>query len=501
MPKISNITSAEVRMYRMGTGDFFILKFYSEETVKFKMMIDCGCWIREEAGMQVYIEDMKTWTEGSVDLLVITHEHYDHVSGFEAWPELFTNNFSVKQIWMAWTEDDSNPLVADWAKKYGEKKKALAAAVYKINELKDDYDFQSSYDIDANKNALAEAREGFAKKLSELVSLQYQAISKEYKGNLAGMKVVKEQIANGNVRFLEPGEVIQEIEGLTGVRIYILGPPRVWESIKKENGGEGESYKHNKELFKSDAFAAAVSNVDSGEDLAPFDQKYLVPMSNPDWTRYSRMYNDEDSEWRNIEFDWLMSAGNLALRVNSMTNNLSVVMAFEVIHSNKVMLFPGDAEYGSWASWHDIKWDLDLSRLDSTKGKPAKTLAEDLLNRTVFYKVAHHLSHNGTAKRLGLEMMISSDLVAMATLDYAVISKGWKSTMPNGAIVDELLSKTKGRLIVMNEDGLLADRTNGISVKTKVAQARLKLSQLEKEAFAKRYLEDKLFHQYHVDLK
>ena len=53
------------------------------------------------------------------------------------------------------------------------------------------------------------------------------------------------------------------------------------------------------------------------------------------------------------------------------------------------------------------------------------------------------LSHNGTAKSVGLDMMTSSDLVAMATLDYSVISSTWKSIMPNRMIVKQLLEKTK----------------------------------------------------------
>ena len=83
-----------------------------------------------------------------------------------------------------------------------------------------------------------------------------------------------------------------------------------------------------------------------------------------------------------------------ALRMNGLTNNLSLALAFEFMDSKKVMLFPGDAEFGSWASWHRIKWD--------EKGADGKHYTEDLLNRTVFYKVAHHLSHNGQPKDLGL---------------------------------------------------------------------------------------------------
>ena len=98
------------------------------------------------------------------------------------------------------------------------------------------------------------------------------------------------------------------------------------------------------------------------------------------------------------------------------------------------------------------------------------------MNRVCFYKVAHHLSHNGTAKNIGLDMMTSSDLVAMATLDYNVISSGWKSTMPNRLIVKQLLEKTHGRTMIMNTDGLFFDLENQVPLAGKIDEYRQRIS-------------------------
>ena len=156
------------------------------------------------------------------------------------------------------------------------------------------------------------------------------------------------------------------------------------------------------------------------------------------------------------------------------------------------MLFPGDAEYGSWASWHKIKWD--------NTGTDGKHFTEDLLNRTVFYKVAHHLSHNGTAQRLGLEMMKSTDLVAMATLDYDAISDGWKSTMPNRAIIRELLAKTKGRVMIMKEEGLFFDFNEEVPLKDKISEARTRMTSKEKSDFEKNFEETEFYLQYKLQI-
>ena len=159
-----------------------------------------------------------------------------------------------------------------------------------------------------------------------------------------------------------------------------------------------------------------------------------------------------------------------------MTNNLTLCLAIEFEESGKVMLFPGDAEFGSWKSWHNIDWQA-MAGIDVS--------TSDLLNRVVFYKVPHHLSHNGTAKSLGLNMMTSPDLCTMVPLDYDVISPSWKSTMPSRMILKELLEKTKGRTIVMNEKGLYYDLDGEVLLTEKIKEFRQKMTQKEQEAFNK----------------
>ncbi|HEX8530431.1 MAG TPA: hypothetical protein VF646_10425, partial [Cytophagales bacterium] len=165
--------------------------------------------------------------------------------------------------------------------------------------------------------------------------------------------------------------------------------------------------------------------------------------------------------------------------------------AIEFEGSGRVMLFPGDAEFGSWENWHKIKWSVP----SRNKKKP---LTEDLLNRTVFYKVAHHLSHNGTAKTLGVEMMEHKDLAAMATLDYGIISSGWTSTMPNRDLLRELITRTKGRLMVMQEDKVLYDKRTGVLLADRIREERGKMSSKELEAFNAAYEERPLYLQYTV---
>ncbi|MDB5061696.1 MAG: hypothetical protein JWP67_1539, partial [Mucilaginibacter sp.] len=301
------ITQAKVRMYRMGTGDCFIVKFYAAEKEKFTMMIDCGVWKRSAAELRPYMEDLKKHVNGKVDLLIVTHEHVDHVSVFDLCKDVFIKDFEVKKVWMAWTEDDSLTEITIWKKDHGEKKKALKQAVEKLNAIVGSTGFQNSIRLSASGMDALKAKESFVETLTGFAELHMGNDPQNYKGLLEGMRVVKEEIGKGKIEFLYPGDIIKEIPGLEGLRLYIMGPPRDWDSIALEAGGEGESYKHNNELKGVDAFAASVlSTPDNLSSILPFDERFeTVDPQDMD------LYTNSKNSWRKIEEDWLMSAGSL----------------------------------------------------------------------------------------------------------------------------------------------------------------------------------------------
>ena len=274
-------------------------------------------------------------------------------------------------------------------------------------------------------------------------------------GSLPGMvkikEILKDKKKKTKVRYLNPGDTI-EIDGCQGIHFHILGPPSDRQYIFKDGKAGVDVYNKKMAINESALAASALLNLrsDALTDL-PFSRQFTFGkklVGDPEAEEMiSKRYKQRDSEWRKIDTDWLGSAATLALRLDSHINNTSLAMAIEVDKSKKVLLFPGDAEYGSWESWYEIpKW------------KPTKTgeknFVEDLLNRTVFYKVGHHLSFNGTALEKGIMKMESNELASMATLDLDRIAKGWKSTMPNKFLLQELIRRSKGKLFIMNETGI-----------------------------------------------
>lgn len=472
-----------IRMYTAGTGDCFALKFKDEnDKDQFKMLVDAGTWSGKTAHLRKYANSIIDFFEGEVDVVVATHEHKDHVYLFNVCGSEFKERLNVKEVWLAWTEDESDELAREWKVLYGQKKRALANAVNQCKmALQKEDGLHEPEDIGfASRKSAFEA---FIDSVEEFRNLHsFDAKGRQYKGGLKGMEFIKTNL-NARIRYFNPGQIMT-CNQLEGVNFNILGPPRKYSAVSLDHGrSEGDTFSHNNDLRRSEAFSVALDGNHSIE-AGLFDSTYdLLGEEAGDY------YSNMETSWRKIDFDWLISgAGNLALRLNSSINNLSLVMAIEFEATGKVMLFPGDAEFGSWESWHEIDW--------GKLGVNGKHFTEDLLNRVAFYKVAHHLSHNGTAKAKGLDMMIAKDLVSMATFDEDVISSGWLSTMPNKELLRELIRKTKGRLILMNESNVYCDFDNKKLLSDELKKAREALSDAEKEEFGNSFVVKDLYKEF-----
>ncbi len=171
------------------------------------------------------------------------------------------------------------------------------------------------------------------------------------------------------------------------------------------------------------------------------------------------------------------------MRYERSINNTSLVLAIQFEDSERVLLFPGDAEFGNWQSWHlNMEWPVKIN------GQVVNKNAEYLLNKAVFYKVSHHLSQNGTAKGKGIEMMTSGELTAMVTLDFKKINKSWLSTMPNDLLGADLIRRTKGRLYFIGDRAKILSNINTDRVTVKKADEKI-LNEVNKKFDGKFFLE------------
>jgi len=102
----------KIRMYRQGLGDCFLLAFPGDAGRPFYMLIDCGVLMGTEDAadkMRRVAESLRDSTGGHIDVLVATHQHWDHLSGFDQAREIF-DQIEIGEVWVAWTEDPDNDL-------------------------------------------------------------------------------------------------------------------------------------------------------------------------------------------------------------------------------------------------------------------------------------------------------------------------------------------------------------------------------------------------------
>ena len=446
--------SVKVRMYRQGLGDCFLLMFERGATT-FNMLVDCGIFYLTKNGakiMKQVAEDIKIATAGHVDAVVLTHDHYDHTSGFQLAKDVFKeDDFVFNEVWVGWTEDENHPKYQAIRDHFSSILKGLRLALNgdlkmadpslrgTINSLTNEF-----FGVDGSATAASDGALG-AKGASKI--WEYLLTEKAE-----------------NVRCFTPGALF-ELEGF-GVRIYVLGPPEDFDVIESEEPTEEESYRHALRMSLAGSFlAAATPNDDSTFDTnayMPFGESYNIPEKKAEGLPFfaENYGSGKKDKWRRIDTDWLATAGELALWMDDFTNNTCLALAIELIDSGKVLIFPGDAQFGNLMSWKKLSWQVSDSN-----GGTREVKAAELLAKTVLYKVGHHGSHNATLKKSGLELMNKPerDLVALIPTNREFAkgqgpegSGGWK--MPEDKLLERLEQKAKGRVILADEAGTSTKR-------------------------------------------
>ena len=495
-----------VRLYRQGFGDCFLLTFRRGPDVR-HMLIDCGVLKGDSAGedrIKDVVANIKETVRGRLDLLVVTHEHWDHVSGFLQAQEIF-DGIEVGKVWLAWTEDPKDPLATDIRNSRALEIAALTAAYEQVKDNKELWlgndeapdiwtkinDVLGFFGDTSTAASVADVAEATSQLGVDAEGAKKKDAGSAGKGNStqAALNYIKERNDWEKV-YLRPGTT-QSLPGVEGVRFHVLGPPEDLEAIRRtESEREGVLYEYGPSVEDSFRLALLPAEVIASNPLTnrdylkvdrcyPFDQHYCIseddlrrdaakaaeaekankeqknaPVqadgTDVDFFRKHYGFTESDNDlappWRRIAGDWLLGAGDFALALDSATNNTSLALAIELVGSGKVLLFPGDAQVGNWQSWKKYEWTLEE---ESGTGEPKKVKIADLLGRTVLYKVSHHGSHNGTLRNDGLELMNNSELVALIPVNQEVAKHKGKSgwNMPFPSLAYRLKEKTRGRII------------------------------------------------------
>ena len=280
-------TSVRVRMYHVGFGDCFLLTLPGPRYV----LVDCGVHPQGDLhAMADVVQDIIAVTGNHVHLVVCTHRHTDHISGFGKEAARF-NQLHVDEVWLPWTEDPNDPAAVQLRKQHDLLAHALEAANPQLAPF--------ALNNATNQDAMTVLLSGFAQQPRR--------------------------------RFLsaDSGEITTAV--LPGIQVHVLGPPRSEEYLKQMDPPNKDSY------------LALLSGGDGGRDHGPFPAHWhLAP-------QVARQLFAAELKGRPL----LKTSGNLsedlAFALDQAINNTSVVLLLRVGKAR--LLLPGDAQWGNWLSF------------------------------------------------------------------------------------------------------------------------------------------------------
>ena len=360
-------TSVTIRMYNVGFGDCFLLTFHSSDRDR-HVLIDYGSTAAPRSGGSNYMaeiaKDIKSVCNGKLDILVATHRHRDHISGFATDGDgtgKIIASLKPDHVIQPWTEDPkAKPNAMTATTTTADRTTSNLTAQY-LGSLEDMHSISSTIVRRIKSKTLVAG----AEKKNQLTFLG--------ENNLKNLSAVKNLIAmgsKGKALFVNAGMKLNDL--LPGVKITVLGPPTLKQSeaIRKERAKDPDEFWQFRSFWASQSMAAG--STAAGRGTRSFTTHKTLPKA-------SRSPN---MRWFIAQSQRIHANQSLELvrDLDSVMNNTSVILLFEV--GNRKLLFPGDAQIENWS--------FALKNTDWC----------NLLKDVSLYKVGHHGSLNATPKSL-----------------------------------------------------------------------------------------------------
>jgi beta-lactamase superfamily II metal-dependent hydrolase len=340
-PKKKAAGKATVTMYDVGFGDCFLLRLPTSDGEK-RMLFDCGSIKAGSSSMDTVVKAViadVTDSDGvaRIDVVVATHRHKDHVSGFAsaAWDDV-----EVREVWMPWTEHPTDPKARDIRNRMhglALHLSALAAAGSVTGVLPAAAVAEIALNALSNESAMRTLHHGFS--------------------------------GNPKRRFYAGHETATSVHTITpdvlpGATVYILGPSKNPDVIKDMDPPVGKSY-----LRLVDPLTG-----ERRQPPSPFDAGWTIPEDDYAGEFAALAIDEHDRTTLKASAEGL--DGIAAAALDKAVNGTSLMM---VLQFGKLsLLFPGDAQWGTWK--------MALENAD----------ARELLGEAAFIKLGHHGSHNAS---------------------------------------------------------------------------------------------------------
>jgi beta-lactamase superfamily II metal-dependent hydrolase len=396
-----------VRMYRVGFGDFFLLTLQTPDGPK-HILIDCGVHAGDLHSIRDAVDDMAQVTGKNLALLIMTHRHADHISGFATCRDIFST-FSVERIWMSWFENPDN----DDARKFQANLTAVASRLAASLQARQDPDAQELRYMAEN---IVGPPLGIGGVSSNAVALNV------LHGNFNGKKPETDYYQAGDHAKLPQGLIN------AGLTAQILGPP-IDPSLVAQMNGKNEQY-----------LAEEEEQPDYQRLKPPFPQEFTATSADFPADAFGKAGPSElEQQVKEVQPDLLAAK---ARQADNTLNNQSLVILFTF--GGKRLLFVGDAQWGNWENF------LFGGRVTTDGHAVLTEQSKQILGGLDFYKVGHHGSSNATP--IDAVNALHQGCVAMCSTQpgcYGSVSRG--TEVPRGPLLEALNKKTNHQLARSDE--------------------------------------------------
>lgn len=403
--------SLTIKTYNVGFGDCFLLTFGYANRDR-HVLIDFGSQRlpvnRKPNHMVKVAQQIAKDCDDSLDVIVATHRHQDHISGFRTnkkknAPGDIIAKLNPGVIVQPWTEHPDAPTDA----RIAPSRELRQAHVRKLEEL-----HAVAASIPAQLNGL--------RGIDRATRARLKFLGENNIKNKSAVKNLLKMATATNGSYVHAGSASGFGHLLPGVKVHVLGPPTLvqTETIKNQVHAHSEEFWHLQSALKTD-------DNKKGDELFPDVPSGRGPAS-------SRWFTARLNQIRAEELLQIVRI------LDDSMNNTSVILLFEC--GSKSFLFSGDAQWENWA------YALSKERY------------RRLLRNVDLYKVGHHGSLNATPKSLwklfrqrGNAQKRNRLETILSTKQGVHGSESRHSEVPRRTLVDEL--KKKSHLTMTEEFG------------------------------------------------
>ncbi len=409
--------SIRIRMYRIGFGDFFLLTVPGKNGPA-HILIDCGVHAANIKTIDECVKNMKTETGNHLALVILTHYHADHMSGFASNYDDFAA-FDVGAVWITNRLDPGNK---DASKFMAQLTSVAQQLKLQLGVRHDPGAIEAQHKVE---NALGVSEDGGGG------------------SNAKALKLLQSGFRNNPpVYYYQGGDtptLPDELEGVITAEILAPSP--------KDSGGEFAAADNKVEQYLA---ALGENGVPNTATAKPFNStkwpatvwdypqktfdEFIGGVTSQTPQREPKGASLLESTLEGMQPDQLAAAAD---KLDGTLNNQSLVVLFTC--NGKKLLFVGDAQWGNWAYW--------LYGKSVTGSAPSiSARAKEILGSIDFYKVGHHGSTNATPIPVveALKQQCSA-MCSTATGAYGSTAK--KTEVPRTALMDALEARCGNRLV------------------------------------------------------